>query len=90
MECILRQTLKPDYAGDCLHLSHESKTETNHTFTSNRKTRSLILLMGGIYWDTQYCNTTFSKTLKPDYTEECLHLAHEREKEENDACTSNP
>ena len=88
--CILRQTLKSDYAGECLHLTHESKTEEIHTFSSNRKTISLTLLIGGMYWDTHYCNTTFSETLKPDYTEEYLYLIHEREKEEKDTYTANP
>ena len=47
MKRILRQTLKLDYAGECLHITCESKTEEIHTFTSNRKTRSFILLIGG-------------------------------------------
>ena len=90
LERTLRQTLEPDYAGECFHLTHESKTDEIHTFTSNHKTRSLILLIGEMYWDTHYCNTTFSETLKPDYIEECLHLTHESEEEENDIYTSNP
>ena len=84
------QALKPDYAGECLYLTHERKTEEIHNFTPNRRIRSLILLLSGMYWDTHYCNTTFSETLKPDYTEECLHLTHKREKEENDTYISNP
>ena len=43
------QALKPDYAGECLYLTHERKTEEIHNFTPNRRIRSLILLIGGMY-----------------------------------------
>ena len=49
LERTLRQTLEPDYAGECFHLTHESKTDEIYTFTSNHKTRSLILLIGEMY-----------------------------------------